>query len=109
MSVIEKARELGQEIRGCDEFKEVEQAGRNVNENVEASQVIKEMQDVQQQLEFSRNSGVEPSEDQINKFNEVRDKMNDNLIIKSYMKAQETFSKLMQDINSAISEGIDNK
>ncbi len=106
MSVIEKAKELGQEIRKTEEYQELERVSENMQDDSEASQMIKEIQELQQQIQFAQQSGVQPSEEQIKQFNDLKSKMDTNLTIQAYAKAQNDFSQFMQEVNSAISEGI---
>ena len=106
MSVIEKAKELGKEIRKTEEYKELERVSENIQGDADANQMINEIQELQQQIQFAQQSGVEPSQDQINQFNDLKSKMGTNLTIQAYAKAQNDFNQFMQDVNSAISEGI---
>ena len=106
MSVMEKARDLGKEIRSTEQYQELERVSDNMQEDTEASQMIKEIQELQQQIQFAQQSGVQPSEDQIQQFNDLKSKMDTNLTIQAYAKAQNDFSQFMQEVNSAISEGI---
>ncbi len=107
MSVIEKAKELGQEIRKTEQYQELERVSENMQSDSEANQMIKEIQELQQQIQFAQQSGVEPSEDQIQQFNDLKSKMDTNLTIQAYAKAQNEFTQFMQEVNSSISEGID--
>ncbi len=106
MSVFEKAKELGNEIRQTEEYQELERTSQNVQENTEANQMIKEIQELQQQIQFAQQSGVQPSQEQVQQFNDMKAKMDANLTIQAYAKAQESFNQLMQNVNSSISEGI---
>jgi len=104
--VERKAKELGNEISKTEEYQELERTSKNVQENNEANQMIEKIQELQQNIQFAQQSGVQPSEDQIQQFNELKQQMNSNLTIQAYAKAQEEFNKLMQEVNSAISSGI---
>lgn len=106
MSVIEKAKELGKEIRKTEQYQELERVSENMQEDAEANQMIKEIQGLQQQIQFAQQSGVQPSPEQIEEFNNLKSKMDTSLTIQAYAKAQNEFSQFMQDVNSAISEGI---
>ena len=106
MSVMKKAQDLGKEIRDTEQYQELERVSENMQEDTEASQMIKEIQELQQQIQFAQQSGVQPSEDQIQKFNDLKSKMDTNLTIQAYAKAQNDFSQFMQEVNTAISDGI---
>ncbi len=104
--VEKKAKELGNEISKTDEYQELERTSKNVQENAEANQMIDKIQDLQQKIQFAQQSGVQPSEEHIKEFNELKQQMNANLTIQAYAKAQEEFNKLMQEVNESITKGI---
>ncbi len=106
MSVIDKAKELGMEIRKTAEYKELERVTENMEGDAEANNMIKEIQDLQQQIQFAQQSGVEPSPEQIQQFNDIKSRMDSSLTIQAYAKAQNDFSQFMQEVNAAIGEGI---
>ncbi len=106
MDMLEKARALGKEIRKTEEYKELERTTGNVQSDPEANRLIEEIQKIQQQLQFSQQSGVQPSQEQIDQFNDAKEKMDASLTIQAYSKARNNFDQLMQNVNSAISEGI---
>ncbi len=106
MDVEKKAKELGNEIAKTDEYQELERTSKNVQENTEANQMIEKVQELQQNIQFAQQSGVQPSEEVIQQFNDLKQQMNANLTIQAYAKAQEAFNQLMNDVNSAISKGI---
>ncbi len=107
MSVIEKAKDLGKEIRKTPEYKELERATHNVKGDSEANKMIEDIQEIQQQIQFAQQSGVDPSQDQIDQFNNLKSKMDTSLTIQAYAKAQNDFSQFMQNVNNAIGEGIE--
>ena len=106
MGVFEKAKELGDEIRKSEEYLELARTSENVQQDPEASQMVQNIQELQQQINFAQQSGVQPSQEQIDQFNEMKGKMDASLTIQAYAKAQEKFNEFMQEVNSAISEGI---
>ncbi len=106
MTVFEKAKELGQEIKKTPEYQEVRRTGQNIQDNPDAQRIIQDIQTVQNHLEFAQNAGVQPTEDQLAEFDNIRTKMENNILIQAYMKAQEEYGQLMQEINNSISEEI---
>ncbi len=107
MNIIEKAKELGAEIRKSDQYKELARTSENVQADPEASRLVEEIQKIQQQIQFSQQSGVQPSEEQISEFNEAKGKMDASLSIQAYARARNDFDQLMKNVNSAIGEGIE--
>lgn len=106
MDLNEKAKELGQEIRKTDAYQELERAGENLKEDPQAQELIQQVQEAQRQIEFSQQAGVQPDQEQIEKFTQLREQMQTNITVKAFMKAQEDFNNIMKDINEAISEGV---
>ncbi len=106
MEVEKKAKELGNEIAKTEVYQELERTSKNVQENTEANQMIEKIQELQQNIQFAQQSGVQPSQEQIQQFNDLKQQMDANLTIQAYAKAQEAFSQLMQDVNNSISKGI---
>jgi cell fate (sporulation/competence/biofilm development) regulator YlbF (YheA/YmcA/DUF963 family) len=106
VDIFVKAKELGSEIRKTDEFNELNRTTENVKGDPEAGQLIEKIQKLQQQVQFSQQSGVEPNQEQIDEFNSAKGKMDANLTIQAYARARNNFDQLMQDVNKAISDGI---
>ena len=106
MSVMDKARELGKEIRTTEEYKELERTTGNIKDDADANKMIQDIQELQQQIQFAQQSGVQPSQEQIDEFNSLKGKMDTSLTIQAYAKAQNDFSEFMQTVNNAIGEGI---
>jgi len=106
VSLFEKAKELGNQIRETQEYQELERCSESLKEDSEAQQIIQNVQEAQNSIEFSQKAGVEPSEDQNNQFNQLREQMMANLTVRNYMKAQEEFNNMMKQVNEAISTGI---
>lgn len=106
MSVMDRARELGKEIRTTEEYKELERTTGNIKDDANANKMIQDIQELQQQIQFAQQSGVQPSQEQIDEFNSLKGKMDTSLTIQAYAKAQNDFSEFMQTVNNAIGEGI---
>ncbi len=106
MELQEKAKDLGREIRDTSEYEELKRSEDNLSGDPAAQEIIQEVQEVQQQIETAQRMGVQPNEEQMNKFNELRQKMHENLTVRSFIKAQEELNELMKTVNESISEGI---
>ncbi len=106
MAIEGKAKDLGQEISKTPEYQELERTGENLKTDSAAQQLIQDVQEVQRQIEFSQKSGVQPDQEQIARFNELREQMHANLSVRNFVKAQEEFNNVMKSVNDAISEGI---
>lgn len=106
MQLRKKALELGQAIRESDQFRELQRAGDNLKEDSDAREIVKSMQEARRELESMQKSGVQPNRDQVNHINNLQEQMQSNLTVRVFMKAQEEFGEVLEQVNAAISEGI---
>ena len=106
MEVFEKAKELGNQIKETQEYQELERVSQTLKDDPEAQQIIQQVQESQNSIEFSQKAGVEPGQEQVDQFNSLKDQMMSNLTVRNYMKAQEDFNNFMKKVNEAISSGI---
>ena len=106
MGLMEKAKELGREIRNTDQYREMEKKGEHFREDDTAQQLVKEVQEAQQKLQFARQTGVQPTQEDVEDFNKKRETMHANASVAALIKAQEDFNNVMKEVNEAITEGI---
>jgi len=106
LDLNEKAKDLGREIRKTDAYQELERAGENLKQDDQAQQLVQQVQEVQRQMEFSQQAGVQPDQQQMQQFAQLREQMQSNITVKAFMKAQEEFNNVMKEVNEAISEGV---
>jgi cell fate (sporulation/competence/biofilm development) regulator YlbF (YheA/YmcA/DUF963 family) len=104
--IEQKAKELGEEIRNTEQYKVLETAGQKLKDDESAQDLIKELQEVQKQIEFAQRSGVPPTQEQGESFNAIRQKMEANSSVQEFMKAQQQFNTVMETVNNAIGKGI---
>jgi cell fate (sporulation/competence/biofilm development) regulator YlbF (YheA/YmcA/DUF963 family) len=106
ISIEIKAKELGEEIRKTEQYKILETAGQKLKEDESAQNLIKELQEVQKQIEFAQRSGIPPNQEQGENFNAIRQKMEANSSVQEFMDAQKQFNTVMEAVNNAIGKGI---
>lgn len=109
MELRDKALELGRAIRESEQYRELQRAGDNLKEDSSAREIVKNVQEARQQLEFMQQSGVEPNQEQVDNINSLQEQMQANLTVRVFVKAQEEFGEVLQQVNQAISEGIANE
>ncbi len=105
-ALIEKARELGAAMRDTEEFQKLEAAEENMNRDLEAQALLKGIQEAEQTLRQLQQSGLQPTQEQMQEFHSKRDQMSQNATVSRFMNAQEEFSTVVQEVNGAISEGM---
>ncbi|UNC91963.1 YlbF family regulator [Candidatus Contubernalis alkaliaceticus] len=106
MSSIQKAKELGREIRNSSEFLELKVKEENLSKDPAAQEIIQNVQEVQQELETAQRMGVQPNQEQMTKFNALREKMHGNQTLRDLVQAQEDLNEFMKEVNQAITDGI---
>ena len=106
MTILEKAKELGRELRNTEEYQILEEVNRRLNEDTGAQELIKSFQEAQRSIQFAQQSGVQPTEEQIADYQNRQKNLESNLNIIAYMKASDEFYAFMQQVNEAISAGL---
>ena len=106
MSVLDKARELGVEISRCNELINMREAEVMMLQNSEAQEIIKEFNEKQRAFQMIQSQGQQLTEGQKQEAEELEKKMLDNPYIYNFFKAQQTFEKVLEEINRIIGESI---
>ncbi len=109
MVLIEKAKDLGRAIRDSSQFQELKKKEDNLSQDPAAQEIVKNVQEVQQQIETAQKMGVQPEQEQMTKFESLRREMHENDTLKEMVVAQQDLNQLMNEVNKAITEGIEEK
>jgi len=102
MSVIEKAKELGQELVESEEYKELKKKESALYDDEEATSLLEEYENTNKQLQMARANGQEVSEKQQKELQSIQMKMEQNPAIKSYIESQKKFNEVMNSVNKII-------
>jgi len=108
MSIMEKAKELGQEIVDSTEYKNLKSAEDNMQNDEEASSLLSDFQAKQKQLEMMQANGKNINQQQQQEIQAIQSKMQNNPEIKKFMEVQDNFNKLMKTVNQTISDQLQN-
>jgi cell fate (sporulation/competence/biofilm development) regulator YlbF (YheA/YmcA/DUF963 family) len=103
---IEKAKELGQAILDCDEYTIMQAAEANLGQDPQAMELIKGFQEKQKNISELQEKDEEVSDESIQDINRYQAEMMQNKTLAAYMAAQQTFGKVMQEVNNVISKLI---
>lgn len=106
MSILEKARELADEITTSPELRKVKEAELRLMLDMEAREIIEEFQTIQME---AINSGVnyeDLSEDVKQKLEDLENKMSENDIIKDYMTLNQELNQILEAINMMITSAL---
>ncbi|MDH7578767.1 MAG: YlbF family regulator [Bacillota bacterium] len=104
MSIIQKAQELGYALLECEETTILRAAETNLDQDSEAQALIKDFQQQQKKIQKLQEAGIEIGEDDLEKFNEVQEKMKENKALQAYFAAQKNFQAILQQVNAIINQ-----
>jgi len=107
--IIENARLLADAIARSTELTELHSAEDAMAADVSAQQLIAELQKAQEQFMEAQQSGNEPSESDKAVVNEIETKVEANLAIAAYMKAQDKFTEMLDGVNAILAGAIASK
>lgn len=106
MSVIDKARELGDEIANSAELIAMRNAEAAMLQDSEAQKIIQEFQDKQKALYMIQSQGHQLTDSQKKEVELLENKMLANPLIRDYFQAQQNFEKVLEEINQIIGTAI---
>lgn len=106
MSILQKARELGEEIASSVELGEMRDAEVAMMSNAEASQLVKEFNDTQRKFMELKSKGVDLTREQVDEVEDMERRVLDNPLIVDFFRKQQSFEKIIEEINDIISQAI---
>ncbi len=109
MAIKEKAHELAQEIINSSEYEEMKQAEQAVMNDDEASDLMEELESVQQRIQMAQMNGQEIDQQQQKKIQNLKARMQQNAKISDFLSAQQQFNEVMENVNEIISDALQGK
>ncbi|MBP7332489.1 MAG: YlbF family regulator, partial [Firmicutes bacterium] len=106
MSIIEKARELGNSLSASKELNTMREAEKMMMENQEARDSIAQFDEKQRAYQAIRAQGVDLTEKQVKELEDLEFKMLNNPYVYNFFKAQQEFQTILESINNIIGEAI---
>ncbi|KRN94626.1 YlbF family regulator [Pediococcus stilesii] len=106
VNIYDTANQMEQEIRETNEYKSLQRAFADVQQDENASALYKEFQEVQSKLQQKQMNGEELSEDEIKKVHAIADKIESVDLIKDLMDKERSLNQLFTDINQIIVKPI---
>ena len=104
--VLEKAAELAAAIEESDEFKQVKEMQKVIQEDKEAEEILNSFFQMQQQMYELQGKGIEPDDELNAQYNAIQDKMEQNMNVAKYYQSQAALGQLLQQINGLITKAI---
>lgn len=106
MSILEKARELGEEIATSVELEEMKKAEMAMINDPEANSLVNEFNQKQRRFMDLKAGGVKLSPEEISEVEDLEKRVLDNLLIVDFFRKQQEFEKIIEQINEIIAEAI---
>jgi cell fate (sporulation/competence/biofilm development) regulator YlbF (YheA/YmcA/DUF963 family) len=106
VSVIEKAKELGYALRETEEATILQAAEVNLDNDKESRNLISEFQQSFTKIQKAKSEGKEVSQEELDAFNNLQEKMKENKTIQAYFAAQKGFQVLLQQVNAVINMSL---
>ena len=106
MNVYDEAHSLAKAIKESNEFKEFDRMRNIVDNDKEVSDMLKELQELQMQLQASQLSGQEPDRAITSRFQTLSTMIATKPLAAQYMQAQGAFMIMMNDVFGIIGEAM---
>ncbi len=108
LSLSEKAKDLALAVKDTEEYKTLTSAQTRVKLDPAASDLIEQLQSVQEQLQATQAEGKQVSPDQIQQYQTLEEQAKANITLTSLLKAQQAFGELMNQVNQSITQELFN-
>jgi cell fate (sporulation/competence/biofilm development) regulator YlbF (YheA/YmcA/DUF963 family) len=102
MSIMEKARSLGEAILESTEYRELKEAEEAMYNNEEAKTLLNELNAKQRQIQMAQANGKPINQKQQKEIQNIQARMQTNDKVKDFMEAQKNFNQVMQTVNQTI-------
>lgn len=107
MSIMEKAKQLGEAIAESQENQNLKNAGMEMYQDNEAKTILDDFSALQKRIQMAQANGKPLTEKQQKEIQNIQVKMQGNESISNFMEAQQHFNQLLQTVNQTISSVIE--
>lgn len=102
----DKAKDLGRTIGQSDEYKAVKRSSEALNNDRDATTVLRQMEAIRTTAQQMIDRGEEPTPDMEQQLDALLQQVQVNPAYQAAISAQENFDKLMLRVNQWIADGI---
>ena len=106
MNVYDEAHSLAKAIRESNEFKEFDRIRKEVDKDKECSDMLKELTELQVQLQTTQLTGQQPDKDVFARFQSLSAMVMTKPLAAQYMQAQMAIATMMNDVFGIVGEAI---
>ena len=109
MNVYDEAHSLAKAIRESNEFREFDRIRKEVDNDKECSEMLKELTELQVQLQTAHLTGQQPDKDTFARFQSLSTMVMTKPLATQYMQAQMAIATMMNDVFGIVGEAIADK
>ena len=109
MNVYDEAHSLARAIRESNEFREFDRMRKEVDKDKECSDMLKELTELQMQLQTAQLSGQQPDKDVFARFQSLSTMVMTKPLAAQYLQAQMAIATMMNDVFGIVGEAIADK
>jgi cell fate (sporulation/competence/biofilm development) regulator YlbF (YheA/YmcA/DUF963 family) len=106
MNVYDEAHSLANAIKESNEFKEFDRIRKEVDKDKECSDMLKELTELQVQLQTAQLTGQQPDKDVFARFQSLSTMVMTKPLAAQYMQAQMAIATMMNDVFGIVGEAI---
>ena len=106
MNVYDEAHSLARAIRESNEFKEFDRIRKEVDKDKECSDMLKELTELQVQLQTTQLTGQQPDKDVFARFQSLSAMVMTKPLAAQYLQAQMAIATMMNDVFGIVGEAI---
>ncbi len=106
--IMKKARELGNSIRESEEYRELIEAQKTLDNDKETQEMLKEFDTKRNEIQTKQMVGQDVGED-LHNLEDMEKKIMERESMVKYANAEEKFKKLIDDANKEIVNSMEEK
>lgn len=106
MNVYDEAHNLAKAIKESNEFKEFEKVKKQVDADEQLSEMLKDLQSKQLEIQTAQMTGQEPSQELVQQMQSLATMVGTKPLAAQYMQAEATLSVMMNDVFGILGEAI---
>ncbi|MGX7025571.1 YlbF family regulator [Vagococcus hydrophili] len=106
VNIYDSANQIEREIREMDEFIALKEAFATMKKEEESFNLFQSFQELQMELQQKQMQGLELSEEDVLKAQEMAAKVQDAAVIQDLMQKEQAFSMIVNDLNRIIMKPV---
>lgn len=105
--VTDMAKDLGHALARTDEYKALQRAISNLDDDREVTELRNELQEAEQKVARALRQGEEPDDELKEEYEELASKLQSKPGYQRLVAAQSNFDKVLKRVNETISEALE--